>query len=140
MVERLSEEQQVVGSNPTDATNQYIFIGFTNFADPENYIVCTLREVIEMRKLMFKALLPVTIDLPEFWQSIPDHTDTDLGGENGKYTVVFKGDVVHGLEVLEIILKTMDDYSITLQTFQEVENVKAEKVETEGGKTPSDSV
>ena len=93
-----------------------------------------------MRKLMFKALLPVTIDLPEFWQSIPDHTDTNLGGENGKYTVLFKGDVVHGLEVLEIILKTMDDFSITLQTFQEVENVKAEKVETEGGKTPSDSV
>lgn len=92
-----------------------------------------------MKKLMFKAFLPHTIDLPELWFKIEDHSDVHLGGENGCYTVKYLGETSHGSEVLRIILDFVEEYSITLQAFQEVENVQEEKVETEDGEASPDS-
>lgn len=82
-----------------------------------------------MKKLTFKALLPPSVDLPKIWEDIPDHKHTHLGGESGKYSVIYQGEVPEGLAILEIILTQVDEYEINLRTFQEVENGKEKEEE-----------
>ena len=82
-----------------------------------------------MKKLTFKALLPPSVDLPKIWEEIPDHTHTHLGGESGKYSVMYQGEVPEGLSILEVILTQVDEYEINLRTYQEVEYVEEKKEE-----------
>lgn len=83
-----------------------------------------------MKMLLFKALLPVSVDIEAIWNSIPYKENTHLGGEAGKYSVAYEGSVKEGLEVLCIILEQANDHEINLRTFEGVdENVEEEKVE-----------
>ncbi len=91
-----------------------------------------------VRKLHFKALLPPSIDLPSIWERIPNE-NTHLGGENGKYTVIFHGEISEGLSILEVILKEVDEYEVNLRTFGEAfEN--GEKEEETAREAQADSV
>lgn len=83
-----------------------------------------------MKMLSFKALLPVSVDIEAIWKSIPYKENTHLGGESGKYSVLYEGEVKEGLEVLNIILEQADDHEINLKTFEGVSvNGEEEKVE-----------
>lgn len=77
-----------------------------------------------MKKLTFKALLPPSVDLPKIWDEIPDKKQTHLGGESGKYSVTYQGNVSDGLSILEVILTQVDEYEVNLRTYQEVEYVE----------------
>lgn len=60
------------------------------------------------RQMWFKALLPVTVDLPAVWERIHNYNRVNLGGEDSKYTVYFTGTIDEGLEVLRVLLETAD--------------------------------
>ena len=73
-----------------------------------------------MKLLYFKALLPVSVDIESIWKSIP-HDCISLGGENSKYSVMYEGPIIEGLEVLGTILKQADDHEVSLKTFEKME-------------------
>lgn len=86
-----------------------------------------------MKILRFKALLPVSVDIEAIWNSIPYKENTHLGGESGKYSVLYEGTVKEGLEVLHVVLEQADEHEVNLKTFEGVQNVEEEKVEETSG-------
>lgn len=85
-----------------------------------------------MKMLYFKALLPVSVDIEYIWNSIPNKEFVHLGGESGKYSVVYNGEIHEGLGVLEMILEQADEHDVFLKTFgkgEGQENVEEKKKE-----------